>query len=98
MVAKLSDWYRGARGRSLVDIHVFSFVGCAVGSLVHGSFPYMLIECPLAVGNAVCSGCGLFCLLLLDLFVGLGLGNDVRQELKVFHASDCVGCGTLAKV
>lgn len=52
----------------------------------------MLIECPLAVGNTVCSGCGLLGLFLLDLLVGLGLGDDVCQEFKVLDTSDCVGC------
>ena len=30
-------------------------------------------------------------MLLLDLLVGLGLGNDVGQEFEVFNTSDCVG-------
>ena len=51
----------------------------------------MLIDGPLAVGDAVCSGSGLFGLLLLDLLVGLGLGYDICQEFEVFHTSDCVG-------
>lgn len=67
-------------------------MGGTVGSLSLGCFSHVLIECPLAVGDAVCSGCGLFGLLLLDLLVGLGLGDDVCQEFEVFHTSDCVGC------
>jgi hypothetical protein len=76
----------------VVDIHVFGFVGGTVGSLSFACFTHVLIECPLAVGDAVCSGCGFFGLLLLDLLVCLGLGDDVGQELEVLYTSDCVGC------
>ena len=31
-------------------------------------------------------------MLLLDLLVGLGLGDDVCQKFEVLHTSDCVGC------
>lgn len=81
---------------SVVDIHVFGFVGSTVGSLSFACFSHVLIECPLAVGDAVCSGCGLFGLLLFDLLVGLGLGDDVCQEFEVLHASDCIGCGLVS--
>ena len=76
----------------VVDIHIFGFVGGTVGSLSFACFSHVLIECPLAVGDAVGSGCGFFGLLLLNLLVGLGLGDDVCQEFQVLHTSDCVGC------
>jgi hypothetical protein len=65
--------------------------------LVLASVAHVLIECSLAVGSTVCSGCGLFGLLLLDLLVGLGLGNDVCKEFEVLHTSDCVGCEQISK-
>lgn len=37
----------------IVDIHVFRFVGGTVGSLSLVCFSHVLIECPLAVGDAV---------------------------------------------
>ena len=89
VATKLADWH----GRcSVVDIHVLGFVGGTVSSLSVACFSHVLIEGPLAVGDAVCSGCGLFGLLLLDLLVGLGLGDDVCQKFEILHASDCVGC------
>lgn len=80
----------------VVDVHVFGFVGGTVGSLSLACFTHVLIECPLAVGDAVCSGCGFFGLLLLDLLVGLRLGDDVCQEFEVLHASDCIGCEVIS--
>jgi hypothetical protein len=55
---------------------------------------HVLIECPLAVGNAICFGCRLpgrhLC---LDLLVSLCFGDDVGQKLEVLYASNCVCCG-----
>lgn len=98
IASKLADRNRRPRRCSLVYIHVFGFVHCAVGSLVFTSVAHVLVECSLAVGCAVCSGRGLFGLLLLDLLVGLGLGDDVGQEFEVLHTSDCVGCGCVSMV
>lgn len=96
IASELADRNCRSRRCSLVYIHVFGFVDCAVGSLVLTSVAHVLVECSLAVGCAVCSGRGLFGLLLLDLLVGLGLGNDVCQEFEVLHTSDCVGCGCVS--
>jgi hypothetical protein len=93
VASKFANWYLRAQGCSVVDIHIFGFVDCTVGSLILASVAHVLIECPLAVGSTVCSGCGLSGLLLLDLLVGLGFGNDVCEEFEVLHTSDCVGCG-----
>lgn len=98
IASKLADRYRRSGRCSLVYIHVFGFVDCAVGSLVLTSVAHVLVECSLAVGSAVCSGRGLFGLLLLDLLVGLGLGDDVCQEFEVLHTSDCVGCGYVSVI
>ena len=91
VIGKLANWHGRASGRGIVDIHVFRFVGGTVGSLSLASFSHVLIECPLAVRNAVSSSCGLLGLLLLDLLVGLSLGDNVRQKFEVFNTSDCVG-------
>jgi hypothetical protein len=87
-----------ASGCGVVDIHIFGFVSGTVGSLSLACFSHVLIECPLAVGDTVCSGCRLLGLLLLNLLVGLGLGDDVCQEFEVFNTSDCVGCELLVQV
>jgi hypothetical protein len=96
LVPELANWRRGTRRPSgvSVDVHAIRVVRCAVGSLSLAGIAHVLIECPLAVGNAIRLGCGLLGRhLCLDLLVGLCLGDDVGQKLEVLYASNCVCCG-----
>jgi hypothetical protein len=93
LISEAANWYRGTRRASCVHIHTLRVVRGAVGSL---SLAHVLIECLLTVGDAIRFGCGFLGLLLLDLLVGLGLGNDVGQELEVFYAGNCVCCACVS--
>ena len=61
LVPELANWRRGTRRPSSVsvDVHAIRVVRCAVGSLSLAGIAHVLIECPLAVGNAIRLGCGL---------------------------------------
>lgn len=63
---------------------------CAVDGLLFAAVTHVLVECLLAVRDAVRVCSGFFGLLLLDLLVCLGLGYDVCQELEVLDAGNSV--------
>lgn len=88
---KLANRYRGARWAFFVDVHAFRVVDRAVGGLLIAAVTHVLVECLLAVRDAVRVSGGFFGLLLLDLLVCLGLGYDVCQELEVLDAGNSVG-------
>lgn len=92
LVSEFANWQSGTRGTSCVYIHALRVVRSTICSLGVAGIAHVLIECLLAIGNTIRFGCGLLGLLLLDLLVGLSLGDDVGQELEVFYASDCVCC------
>ena len=92
LISETANWHCGTRGARGVDIHTLRVVRGTVGSLRLAGIAHVLIECPLAVGNAIGLGCRLLGQLLLDLLVGLSLGNDIGQELEVLYASNCVCC------
>lgn len=87
---KLANRYRCARRAFFVDVHAFRVVDCAVGGLLFAAVTHVLVECLLAVRDAVRVSGGFFGLLLLDLLVCLGLGYDVCQEFEVLDAGNSV--------
>ena len=96
LVSELADWHRGTRRTRSVYVHTIRVVRGTVGGLSLADISHVLIECFLAIGNAVCFGYGLLGLLLLDLLVGLSLGNNVGQELEVLYAGNCVCCACVS--
>jgi hypothetical protein len=92
LISELANWHRGIGRTSCVYIHALRVVRGAVGSLSLANIAHVLIECPLAVGNAIRFGCRLLGQLLLDLLVCLSLRNDVGQELEVLYTGNCVCC------
>jgi len=92
LVAELANGHSGTRGTDCVYVHTLRVARGAVGSLSLADIAHVLIKCLLAIDNAICFGCGLLGLSLLDLLVGLGLGNDVGQEFEVFYTGNCVCC------
>jgi hypothetical protein len=96
LISELANWDRSIRRSKCVYIHTLRVVRGAVGSLRLAGIAYVLIECPLAVGNAIRFGCGLLGQLLLDLLVCLSFGNDVGQELEVLYAGNCVCCACVS--
>jgi len=92
LISKAADWHCRTRGSSCVNVHTLRVMRGTVGSLSFVGIAHMLIKCSLTIGNAIRFGCGLFGQLLLDLLVGLGLRDDVGQELQVLYASNCVCC------